>query len=158
MTQARQTLLAGAVLIGIGSVMPWAKIGTLFGEVGIAGTDGDGILTLLIAGVLLLIALTAKGTPGKMFSMVALLGAVAVFIIAGFDALRVGGIVAGFDSDFAQAGLGSGLFVTLLGAVIAGAGASRTVPVDRGGDVRLRNLTGLTYPTEAASSSRETDP
>lgn len=53
-----------AILVIIGSVMPWASVTTPFGTVSAAGTEGDGKLTL-IAGLLLLGGAVASAWCGS---------------------------------------------------------------------------------------------
>lgn len=48
-----------AILVVIGSVMPWASLTTPFGTVSAAGTEGDGKLTL-VAGLALLCGAVAS--------------------------------------------------------------------------------------------------
>ena len=40
--------LAGAVGLAVGSLLPWASVTSLFGQIDVAGTDGDGKYTLVL--------------------------------------------------------------------------------------------------------------
>ena len=56
--QARWLWLGGAVAVVIGAVLPWASLSTPFGTISKNGSDGDGILTMILGiatGVLLVI-------------------------------------------------------------------------------------------------------
>ena len=50
---------AGGVILG--SLLPWASISTGFGTISMSGTDGDGVITLLLGSMA--VALLAQNTP-----------------------------------------------------------------------------------------------
>jgi hypothetical protein len=49
--------LVGGAGVAVGSIMPWATVTIVFGTINIPGTQGDGIITLILGGVLGVLAL-----------------------------------------------------------------------------------------------------
>lgn len=100
--------VVGAALMAIGSLLPWATAGIF----SVAGTDGDGIISL-IAGVVALAVFLSKRTGTS--------AALLVFLLAGFGGWvaylawqNTGGLLV---SDGPRTG--TGIYVTLLGAAVA---------------------------------------
>jgi hypothetical protein len=112
----------GAVLIVIGSFLPWAVVRTGFGQISKAGTEGDGVFTLiggLVIGFLAFLFYSQGKSTGIPIGILALLaGAVAVL-----DAVDVQSKFAAVNNEFAQGSIGTGLYITILGAVAALLGA-----------------------------------
>lgn len=82
-TVAVSLILGGALLIGIGSIMPWQEINSGIFNKTVVGTDKQGMYTLACAGFLFiagLVALFRDGTPAR-----------GVAILAGIAALGIGG-------------------------------------------------------------------
>ena len=50
-------MISSTCLLIVGSLLPWGRIISSMGTIVIRGTDGDGILTLAIGGILLMVAL-----------------------------------------------------------------------------------------------------
>ena len=118
------TTAIGAVMVVVGSLLPWVKATAPFvGTIEVAGTDGDGKITLVLGAVMALGLIRSAG-----WRVVATLAAVVAAGIALYDisdasdaideAERVGeGMVA--------ASVGIGLYVVLAGAVVGFVGAVR---------------------------------
>lgn len=119
-----------AFLVFVGSLLPWAKVRAPFiGEMSKAGTEGDGVMTLILAlGAGLVIALYLF-RPGKGQGFGILLGltgiataALAVYEIA--DVHRAATDLQREAGGLAQASVGEGLYVTLMGGIgMAASGA-----------------------------------
>jgi len=123
----RKQLLIGAIVILVGSIMPWGRVTTVFGTMTINGTEGDGVITIVLGGILLLVALAHKGTPGKLYSVAGVVLALIALYVSGATMLRMGGAAAGIDSEYASAGVGSGVFVTIVGSILAAIGSSKKI-------------------------------
>jgi hypothetical protein len=103
-----------AVAVVIGAFMPWVTLGLLHAS----GTDGDGVITLILAilaGVLILV--TANNVrPGLAF--VVIIFGVLVTAVAGYDMANIQDKIHSSGNAFvSSASVGSGLYVTLLGGI-----------------------------------------
>jgi hypothetical protein len=125
-------VVAGVALIALGSFLPWASV-TLFGaEITIDGMDGDGPITLFgafVVGALMLAAHLQRPSTAKVVT--SLVFAALVTLVAIVDIVDVQSRVAdveggvGLDVD---ASIGVGLWMVLLGGVVATAGTALTLP------------------------------
>lgn len=128
MSMPRMVLLGGAILVIVGSLMPWATVRTVFGTVNVNGTQGDGVITLAMGAVLGLVGLAYRGKPGKLYSLGAAGFAIIALIVAGSALFRVSAGSADANSEYAMASTGTGLYVAVLGSVAAAGGALGKVP------------------------------
>ena len=103
--------LAG-VGVGIGSLLPWVTVITIFGSMSVAGTEGDGKLTLGLA-VAVVIGFLARL---RWLQWLASLGALAV---AGYDLINVSNSVSDAESEYMKASTGYGLYIAFGSAVLA---------------------------------------
>jgi hypothetical protein len=113
----------GGGLVLIGSFMPWASVATAFGTVSIAGTEGDGKITLFIGLVMVLLSvleLTGNvlvvGLPTRVLALIAAFGAAGV---GGYDLVNVSNNLSSVSSEFARASIGVGLYAVVGGGVVA---------------------------------------
>jgi len=102
-------LAAGAVAVG--SFLPWATVTTIFGTLEVAGTTGDGKITLALGAGALVAFLVRK------FSFGALLCALAG-LVAGYDFFNISERVKDVDADVAQAEVGYGVYICVIGSVV----------------------------------------
>lgn len=112
--QAATLALIGSAAIILGSLLPWATLTTGFGSVSIAGTHGDGMITLILGALAGLVAFVWFG--GQISSGVRTgLGviAIAILIVSANAATNIANVSGGASS---QVGIGIGLFGVLLGA------------------------------------------
>jgi hypothetical protein len=113
----------GGGLVLIGSFMPWASVATAFGTVSIAGTEGDGKITLAIGlAMVLLSVLELTGNVMVIGLPTRILGLIAAFIAAGvggYDLVNVGENLSSVSSQFARASIGVGLYAVIGGGVVA---------------------------------------
>jgi Protein of unknown function (DUF2510) len=110
--------VAGALAI-VGSILPWATVRTGFGELSVSGTDGDGVITLVLGIALVGLGLCGFTRARQILSGVSLLPALGVGAIALIDIVDVSNVADELGSDFAQVSIGSGLWVCLAAAVLA---------------------------------------
>lgn len=121
-------IIAGAaVLVLLGSLLPWASVDTTFGSISVRGTEGNGVLTMLLAlaGGAAAVAVVMARKP-----MAAIGGIVAgglALLIGAYDFLDVAR-VAGDSSGLFEAHTGFGLWLVLLGS-LAMTGASIAIVV-----------------------------
>ena len=118
---ARQLIgVAGFALLAIGSLLPWASIQTVFGNVGVAGTNGDGKLTIglaLVGGLGLLLA-SSRG-----WRVVSLIAALAAAAVVAYDWANLSSKASAVSNEYATATVGVGLYVCLIGALAAVVGS-----------------------------------
>jgi hypothetical protein len=128
MSSARVMTLLGSIgLIG-GALMPWVSANSIFGSMSKSGIEGDGMFTAGIGVILLLIALLAKGKPGKIYSWaVSVFGLFAFFLLV-YTYTNVSAAVSSNASEMLIASVGTGLYVSFLGAVLAFIGGLIRVP------------------------------
>ena len=122
----RLLVLIGGLILILGSRLPWMSVPVIFGVEGPAfeaieiGWEDNGFVTAGIGLILLLVALFWRGRIGKRYSIPgAILAALAVFVVIGcFYRILEIDPGAGF---FAATDVG--IYVTLVGALLALAGA-----------------------------------
>jgi hypothetical protein len=108
-------LAVSAVIVCLGAFMPWVKLGIISAS----GTDGDGVITLLlavVAGGLILIGAGRKSSTW--LSGALLLVAGGVVAIAVYDMANIQHEISTSDNIFAaHATIGEGLYATFLGGL-----------------------------------------
>jgi hypothetical protein len=117
--QARWLWLGGAAAVVIGAILPRASVATPFGTISKNGTDGDGIITMILGiatGVLLVIRWNRARARG--LTIAALVLSVLIGFVAVFDMIDVKSRFS-TSSVSLTASIGVGLWLTLLGAVAA---------------------------------------
>jgi len=111
----------GAALVVLGSFLPWAKLTAPFiGTITKNGTEGDGVITLVLGLVVAGLAALLLRTPpmvavkGGLIGMAAIIAAIVVY-----DAIDAAQKFAEIEakSDMITTSLGVGLYVVGLGAV-----------------------------------------
>jgi hypothetical protein len=130
----RTLVLIGGMILILGSRLPWISVSVLYGVEGPAfeaieiGWEGDGFITGGIGLILLLVGIFWRGRIEKRYSIPgAILAALAVLVVFGdfYSILEIdpgAGFLAATDV---------GIYVTLLGALLALAGALYRIPVDQ---------------------------
>lgn len=120
-------IVAGAaLLVLLGSLLPWATVDTGFGSISVRGTEGDGVLTLLLAlaGGAAAVAVVMARKP-----MAAIGGIVAgglALLIGAYDFIDLARVSGG--GGLVEASVGFGLWLVLLGS-LAMTGASIAILV-----------------------------
>ncbi len=117
-------LVGGAVLLAIGSVLPWASATSLGDDVTVNGTESDGVLTILmaalVAGLGFPLVRRATGAGRLVPALVVALLALALCVADMVDIERIAnetsGLVAGTTIEY-------GLYVATLGAAASAVGA-----------------------------------
>jgi len=108
--------VVGAVLVVLGAFLPWAKVGFL----SVDGTEGDGILTLILglaAGLLGALGFL-KGAKGLLIGSIVCAGL--ALLIGVYDIANINSVV---DGPFGlEVEVGMGLYLTVLGAAAGVAG------------------------------------
>lgn len=109
--------MAGFIGIVLGSFMPWAQVGIFTAN----GTDGDGVITLILGGAGFLLMLASTRGP----AIIALLLALGAGGIGLYDASNISSAISDLDGNpfAANASVGTGLYLLIAASVVA-AGAS----------------------------------
>ena len=130
----RMLVLIGGLILVLGSRLPWISVPVLFGVEGPAfeaieiGWEGDGLVTGGIGLILLLVAIFWSGRIEKRYSFPgAILATLAILVVIG-DFYRI--LKIGPDAGFFAA-TDVGIYVTLIGALLALVGALYRTSVDR---------------------------
>ena len=126
MRMNRMLVLIGGTILILGSRLPWISVPVLFGVEGPSfeaieiGWEGDGFITGGIGLILLLMGIFWRGRIEKRYSIPgAILAALAILVIIG-DFYRI--LEIDPDAGFFAA-TDVGIYVTLIGALMALAGA-----------------------------------
>jgi hypothetical protein len=110
--------LVGAAAIVLGSFLPWASVATVFGTISLAGTEGDGVITLVIGGIIGVLAGLELGGKSRRRTAAMIVGIVALGIGV-FEIANVSDTASEVSSQFARASVGIGLWAVLGGAALA---------------------------------------
>lgn len=115
-------LLSAAAII-VGSLMPWANISGLVSG-SIAGTEGDGVVTMALGAVLAIVAVTQNGRPSwsSNAALLALLISIAALGVAVASVIQLGRLTD--IGPFVDASPGAGLYVVIMSSVVAGVAAA----------------------------------
>jgi hypothetical protein len=111
------TILLASIIVALGSLLPWASVSTAFGTVSKNGTTGDGVLTLILAGVTLCFALAMLRKPhrgwviGSGSTMVITLG-ISIYDMSNLPT------PSGAATAVVSVDVGTGLWLCLIGAVV----------------------------------------
>ena len=130
----RLLVLTGGLILILGSRLPWMSVPVLFGVEGPTfeaieiGWEGDGFITGGIGLILLLVGIFWRGRIEKRYSIPgAILAALAILVVIG-DFYRI--LEIDPDAGF-FAGTDVGIYVTLIGALLALVGAQNRTSVDQ---------------------------
>ncbi len=112
---SKQIALFGSAALAIGSLLDWATVSSVFGELSVAGTKGDGKLTLAAGLIALILFIQPTRQKAMVGAIISLLGA----LISIYDFANVSSHVADVDSSIATADVGIGLYLCAIGSVAA---------------------------------------
>ncbi len=101
----------------IGSLLPWATAQTGLGSFSVAGTDGDGLITLVVGLAVALLAFPVDRFRGR--RLMALLAALGLAAMAVMEVVNVTDRVASSSTDNLRASVGIGLWLTAAAGVVA---------------------------------------
>jgi Protein of unknown function (DUF2510) len=128
-------VLAGSLVLAIGSVLAWAKVEAGIFSRSIAGTDGDGKITIAIAalvGVAALVGMLRTPVSGGAV-IVALVGGIAAGGVAVYDIVNVNDKIheVSATTSLVTASVGIGLYVCAAGAAMIVVGALMVSSAER---------------------------
>ncbi len=127
MHRGHQLVVAGAAGLLLGAALPWAKITSIFGTMTKAGYEGDGVITGGIGIILLIMVFLRPVRPGKRFIGGAILAGLAAAASI-YDFVDVAQSIS--ESEFGvAASVGSGLYLSVVAALIALFGSLQVAPV-----------------------------
>lgn len=104
-------LIACAVAV-LGSFMPWVSAQTIFGTIDVAGTDGDGVITLILACVTAF--LIYKGS--KKMLIVGFITSGLGVIVSLYNVINVSNKIN--QNDEMTASIGYGLYLCVIGFLV----------------------------------------
>ena len=105
-------MVLGAVLVMLGSVMPWVKLG----PISVSGLQSDGRITVVVGAVMLILALASRSSPSRITRVLVMLGALLAAVIAVVDNSR---LREGLPDNLIGAGVGT-VFIGGLLAFVGG--------------------------------------
>lgn len=97
--QPRWTVIASGIFMAVGSLLPWAQSGIFT----VAGTRGDGVLTLVLGGIAAIVGIAKRDSA-----------AIVVIVCGGLGALIAGQTIGRLES----AVVGGGLYLTMIASVV----------------------------------------
>ncbi len=114
MTGTKIAAFIGFGMIVLGAFLPWAQVGALKAN----GTDGDGVLTLILglAGA----ALVYFWNRHKALPLAAVVAAGLALLIGGYDTINIADTDPIFGEFGGEVDVGTGLYLTIIGALVAG--------------------------------------
>lgn len=116
MGNSKNLLFISAIGLCLGAILPWITMTSILGQQSITGMDGDGVFSGGIGVILLLIGATSKGEMNRQAGGFTLaLSAIALLVIVPIYG-RVSEAI--LSADMAIVSYGTGLHLSLLGAVI----------------------------------------
>jgi len=118
--QVRALVLVGLGAIAIGSILPWVKASAGLFSATKNGTDGDGVLTLVLAGLAaggFLVARQVKAAAWIVVACAGLAGAVALYDT--IDISNKADELARNTTISVSASVGEGLWIALVGSIVA---------------------------------------
>ncbi|MDX1691345.1 MAG: hypothetical protein R3290_10015 [Acidimicrobiia bacterium] len=125
-TGSRSTIvvLVGALITVLGSFLTWASVSAAGVSVSVSGTGegGDGLLTLILALATGAVAIFLSGRPGRARMISIVIGAALIVLIAVINIADVNS-VAGDLGGGVDVSIGIGLWLVLLGGIVAAVGA-----------------------------------
>lgn len=127
MQRGQLLTLFGGVGLLIGAFLPWVTMeAIILGSYSINGIEGDGKITAVLGGILILIGAITKPKPAKIYSLVGVLvaGLAAIALIYDFTNLSKA-TGSGFG---VSAQIGIGLYLSLLGAGLGVFGGIQRLP------------------------------
>jgi hypothetical protein len=102
--QTRWFLIGAGILMAIGSFLPWARAGIF----SVAGTEGDGILTLIAGVIIAIVGVANRAT---------LITGIGTVVVAGFSVWVVVNVFNNLSSDVSS--IGTGLVLTGIASLFA---------------------------------------
>jgi len=126
-------IIAGASLLVLGSVLPWAKVEVELVSATKSGTSGDGVITLIAGIIVFVMGILALSLEKHGFALaLAALGGLGCSVVAVIDLVDLANRTAGVNAEFMSIKAGVGIYmvlaaglVVIVGVVIDSVGAPR---------------------------------
>jgi hypothetical protein len=110
----KMVALIACAVAALGSFMPWVSAQTIFGDMNVAGTKGDGVITLILA--VLTAIFVYQGS--KTYLSVALGACAFGVFVSVYNLFNINDKVSGAP-DSVVASIGYGLYLCVIGFVVA---------------------------------------
>lgn len=131
-------LIGGTTAVAVGALLPWASVSAGFVTATKAGTDGDGVFTLLLSLVVGGLALAKwKAGLGRGVLITALVLGLLLLAVAVIDTVDVATTSEETELVKVEASVGIGLWLTLLGSIAMVIGAIWALRTSKQPDVAL---------------------
>ena len=132
MNTKHKVAIGGAIGLIVGSFLEWASIDTPFGSFSVSGMDGDGVITVSVGIIALVLFTLVKRRAGTIAGVVfaAIGAAIAAIDIA--DVKSNIDDIAAESEGLATASVGIGLWLCLAGALVAVVGGILSILEQRG--------------------------
>lgn len=150
--RSKWLLVVGTGVVALGALLPWVTVDAGIVSVTKAGTEGDGVFTLLLALVVggLALAKWKSGLSRRVVIVALVLGAI-VLAIATYDTIDVASTVEENEFFEVRASVGIGLWLTLLGGIAMIIGAIWELRSPTPGTTTPGGPTGATQPAPPGS-------
>lgn len=110
-------LLVSGIVVAIAALLPWATASSFGVSITKNGTEGDGVLTLLLGIGIAVLGWMGGASRGRALSIGALVGAALVALIAIYDTADIARVAG--ESGFVSVSVGIGLWITVLAGLVA---------------------------------------
>ena len=111
------TIILAAIVVVIGSILPWATITSGFGSASKNGTSGDGVLTLILAGLAVCVVLAFLARPSRWWVILVFVLFVIVTIIGIHDMSSLP-VPSADAAQYVSVDVGTGLWLCVIGAIV----------------------------------------
>jgi len=136
-------IIAGATLMVLGSVLPWAKVEGVIISATKSGTSGDGVITLIAGIIVFVMGILALTVEKYGFALVlAALGGLGCSVVAVIDLVDIANRAAGVHEGLASVKAGVGIYMVLAAGLVVIVG----VVIDRVGAPKMSALPPPTAP------------
>jgi hypothetical protein len=119
-------MVAGAATVVVGSFLPWAKVNLGALSVSINGTEGDGVLTLILGALFGAFGIVAlKRQRHTLAVVMGLIGSGLALAIGIYDIADINNVADDLEGggEFLRVSTGFGLYLVIAGAVAGVAGS-----------------------------------
>jgi hypothetical protein len=118
-------VLAGAFLIIIGSFLPWAKVEGGILSLSKNGTQGDGVLTLIVGIIVLVMGALMLTLESYGFAVIlSVLGGLGCTAVAVIDLVDLSARISGISGEYLTVKAGEGIYIVLVAGIIVVVGAA----------------------------------
>ena len=121
-----QVIIGGGALLVLGSLLPWASVRAFFGTVTVNGTEGDGVITLVIGAVIAFLGFRLLNGLSRKMTIGALVLSVLMVALVIFELADISSAISADEVDDldVEVNPGTGLYLCGLGAAASTIGSA----------------------------------